>query len=182
MHTPAGKSVCQESPCLSNNCYVLPNMLKLSFRGMHREKLLSLLLSDISPTMHTILYYVTANTAQCFMPLSNMNGCNMGTLFCCNLRLVPVTADLKHSCSAAFSAAQLYQVDRAGLGGQCIVPNTVNLGLTIHTGWSCQLHAEQMEYAPLRLSAFMPKSYISMLSRLAYSTMYKHIDISQSHF
>ena len=56
--------------------------------------------------------------------------------------------------SAAFSAAQLYHVDRAGLGAQCIVPSTVNLGLTIHTGWACQLqlHAEQMEYAPLRLT------------------------------
>ena len=54
--------------------------------------------------------------------------------------------------SAAYSAAQLYHIDRAGLGAQCIAPSTVNLGLTIHTGWACQLHAEQMEYAPLRLT------------------------------
>ena len=70
--------------------------------------------------------------------------------------------------SAAFSAAQLYQVDRAGLGGQCIVPNTVNLGLTIHTGWSCQLHAEQMEYAPLRLSmpSLLAKQLLKFRTRL----------------
>ena len=70
--------------------------------------------------------------------------------------------------SAAFSAAQLYQVDRAGLGGQCIVPNTVNLGLTIHTRWSCQLHAEQMEYAPLRLSmpSLLAKQLLKFRTRL----------------
>ena len=51
--------------------------------------------------------------------------------------------------SDAFTLAQLYQVDRAGLGGQCIVPATVNLGLTIHTGWLCSIQADQMEYSPL---------------------------------
>ena len=53
----------------------------------------------------------------------------------------------------AFTAAQLYQVDRAGLGGQCIVPATINLGLTIHTGWSCSIQADQMEWSPLVLIA-----------------------------
>ena len=74
--------------------------------------------------------------------------------------------------SAAFSAAQLYHVDRAGLGGQCIVPNTVNLGLTIHTGWTCQLHTEQMEYAPLRLTmpSLLTKQLLKFRTRLIAGT------------
>ena len=108
--------------------------------------------------------------------------------------------------SAAFSAAQLYHVDRAGLGAQCIAPSTDNLGLTIHTGWACQLHAEQMEYAPLRLT--MPSLLFKQLlkfrtrllagnkgnlsihakivyfnaSRSACFIMCKRIDISPNHF
>lgn len=70
--------------------------------------------------------------------------------------------------SAALSPAQLYQVDRAGLGSQCIVPSTVNLGLTIHTGWACQVHAEQMEYAPLRLTmpSLLAKQLFKFRTRL----------------
>ena len=108
--------------------------------------------------------------------------------------------------SAASSAAQLYHIDRAGLGAQCIAPSTVNLGLTIHTGWACQLHAEQMEYAPLRLT--MPSLLFKQLlkfrtrllagnkgnlsihakivyfnaSRSACFIMCKRIDISPNHF
>ena len=37
-----------------------------------------------------------------------------------------------------------YRLDHAGLGGQCTVPSTVNLGLTLHTGWSCQLTSDVM--------------------------------------
>ena len=70
--------------------------------------------------------------------------------------------------SAAFSASQCYQVDRAGLGGQCIVPTTVNLGLTIHTGWSCRIQTEQMEFAPLRLSmpSLLAKQLLKFRTRL----------------
>ena len=70
--------------------------------------------------------------------------------------------------SAAFSASQFYQVDRAGLGGQCIVPTTVNLGLTIHTGWSCRVQAEKMEYAPLQLTmpSLLAKQLLKFRTRL----------------
>lgn len=62
---------------------------------------------------------------------------------------------------------KFYQLDRAGL--QCIVSSTVNLGLTIHTGWTCQLQAEQMEYTPLQLSmpSLLPKQLLKFRTRLA---------------
>ena len=71
--------------------------------------------------------------------------------------------------SAAFSAAQFYQVDCAGLGGQCIVPSTVNLGLTIHTGWACRLQSEQMEYTSLQVSmpSLLSKQLLKFRARIA---------------
>lgn len=61
--------------------------------------------------------------------------------------------------SVAFTTEQFFQVDSAGLGGQCIIFSTINLSLTIHTGWACRLQSEQMEYA--RLQHIMP----SLLSK-----------------
>ena len=71
--------------------------------------------------------------------------------------------------SDAFTAAQLYQVDRAGLGGQCVAPATVNLGLTIHTGWSCSTQADQMEWSPLVLTApsLLSKQLLKFRMRIA---------------
>ena len=54
--------------------------------------------------------------------------------------------------NVSYSAEQLYCLDQAGLGGQCIVPTTVNLGLTIHTGWTCQLMNETMVKVQLQTS------------------------------
>lgn len=70
--------------------------------------------------------------------------------------------------SAAFTPPQFYQVDRAGLGGQCIVPSTVNLGLTIHTGWACRVQAEQMEHMPLQLTvpSLLAKQLLKFRTRL----------------
>ena len=48
--------------------------------------------------------------------------------------------------NVSYTAEQLYCLDQAGLGGQCIAPSTVNLGLTIHTGWTCQLMNETMRH------------------------------------
>ena len=50
-------------PRLSNSCYVLLTTLKLSFRGIHRERLQSPLPSAIFPTTHIILCYVMVSTA-----------------------------------------------------------------------------------------------------------------------
>ena len=71
--------------------------------------------------------------------------------------------------SDAFTLAQLYQVDRAGLGSQCIVPATVNLGLTIHTGWSCGIQADQIEYCPLVRTApsLLSKQLLKFRTRIA---------------
>ena len=71
--------------------------------------------------------------------------------------------------SEAYSAKQFYQADCAGLGGQCIVPATVNLGLTLHTGWTCLLQEEQMERVPLQLSmpSLLSKQLLKFRSRLA---------------
>ena len=71
--------------------------------------------------------------------------------------------------SDALTAAQLYQVDRAGLGNQCIVPTTVNLGLTLHTGWACSIQTEEMEYSPLRRDApsLLSKQLLKFRTRIA---------------
>ena len=71
--------------------------------------------------------------------------------------------------SDAFSLAQLYQVDRAGLGCQCIAPSTVNLGLTIHTGWACSIQADQMEYCPLVRTApsLLSRQLLKFRTRIA---------------
>ena len=71
--------------------------------------------------------------------------------------------------SDALTAAQLYEVDRAGLGNQCIVPTTVNLGLTLHTGWACGLQTEEMEYSPLRrdVPSLLSKQLLKLRTRIA---------------
>ena len=68
-----------------------------------------------------------------------------------------------------YSPAQLYQLDRAGLGGQCIIPSTVNLGRTLHTGWTCQLNSESMTKVQMRTSvtALLAKQLAKFRSRLA---------------
>ena len=71
--------------------------------------------------------------------------------------------------SDAFSLAQLYRVDQAGLGCQCIVSTTVNLGLTIHTGWTCSINADQMEYCPLvrTMPSLLSKQLLKFRARIA---------------
>ena len=71
--------------------------------------------------------------------------------------------------SDAFSLAQLYRVDQAGLGCQCIVSTTVNLGLTIHTGWACSINADQMEYCPLvrTMPSLLSKQLLKFRARIA---------------
>ena len=71
--------------------------------------------------------------------------------------------------SEALTLPQLYQVDRAGLGCQCIVPSTVNLGLTIHTGWSRSIQADQMEYSPLvrTIPSLLSKQLLKFRARIA---------------
>ena len=71
--------------------------------------------------------------------------------------------------SDAYTLTQLYQVDQAGLGNQCIASTTINLGLTIHTGWTCNLHADQMEYCPLvrTMPSLLSKQLLKFRARIA---------------
>ena len=71
--------------------------------------------------------------------------------------------------NVSYAAEQLFCLDQAGLGGQCIVPSTVNLGLTIHTGWTCQLTNETMVKIPLQLSltTLLSKQLVKFRTRLA---------------
>ena len=71
--------------------------------------------------------------------------------------------------NVSYTAEQLFSLDQAGLGGQCIVPSTVNLGLTIHTGWTCQLTNEAMVKIPLQLSltTLLSKQLVKFRTRLA---------------
>ena len=71
--------------------------------------------------------------------------------------------------NVSYAAEQLFCLDQAGLGGQCIVPSTVNLGLTIHTGWTCQLTHETMVKTPLQLSltTLLSKQLVKFRTRLA---------------
>ena len=71
--------------------------------------------------------------------------------------------------NVSYSAEQLYCLDQAGLGGQCIVPTTVNLGLTIHTGWTCQMMHETMVKVQLQTSlvTLLSKQLAKFRTRLA---------------
>ena len=71
--------------------------------------------------------------------------------------------------NVSYSAEQLYSLDQAGLGGQCIVPTTVNLGLTIHTGWTCQIMHETMVKVQLQTSivTLLSKQLAKFRTRLA---------------
>ena len=71
--------------------------------------------------------------------------------------------------NVSYAAEQLFSLDQAGLGGQCIVPSTINLGLTIHTGWTCQLTNETMVKIPLQLSltTLLSKQLVKFRTRLA---------------
>ena len=71
--------------------------------------------------------------------------------------------------NVSYSAEQLYCLDQAGLGGQCIVPTTVNLGLTIHTGWTCQMMNETMVKVQLQTSlvTLLSKQLAKFRMRLA---------------
>ena len=71
--------------------------------------------------------------------------------------------------NVSYTAEQLFSLDQAGLGGQCIVPSTVNLGLTIHTGWTRQLTNEAMVKIPLQLSliTLLSKQLVKFRTRLA---------------
>ena len=71
--------------------------------------------------------------------------------------------------NVSYTTEQLFSLDQAGLGGQCIVPSTVNLGLTIHTGGTCQLTNEAMVKIPLQLSltTLLSKQLVKFQTRLA---------------
>ena len=71
--------------------------------------------------------------------------------------------------NVSYTAEQLYCLDQAGLGGQCIAPSTVNLGLTIHTGWTCQLMNETMVKVQLQTSlvTLLSKQLAKFRTRLA---------------
>ena len=71
--------------------------------------------------------------------------------------------------NVSYTAEQLYCLDQAGLGGQCIAPSTVNLGLTIHTGWTCQLTSEAMVKMQLQSSliTLLSKQLVKFRTRLA---------------
>ena len=71
--------------------------------------------------------------------------------------------------NVSYTSEQLYCLDQAGLGGQCIVPSTVNLGLTIHTGWTCQLTSEAMVKMQLQSSliTLLSKQLVKFRTRLA---------------
>ena len=68
-----------------------------------------------------------------------------------------------------YSSCQLYRLDQAGTGGQCMVPSTVNLGLTLHTGWTCQLTSDVMLKVPRHtsLTALLSKQVAKFRTRLA---------------
>ena len=68
--------------------------------------------------------------------------------------------------NVGYTSSQLYCLDRAGLGGQCIVPSTINLGLTIHTGWTCQITSETMVKLQLQ-SSMLSKQLAKFRTRLA---------------
>ena len=65
--------------------------------------------------------------------------------------------------NVGYTSSQLYCLDRAGLGGQCIVPSTINLGLTIHTGWTCQIASDTM--AKLQLQSSMTNLLSKQLAK-----------------
>ena len=71
--------------------------------------------------------------------------------------------------NVSYTSDQLYCLDRAGLGGQCIVPSTVNLGLTIRTGWTCQLTNEDMVKMQLQssMTSLLSKQLAKFRTRLA---------------
>ena len=71
--------------------------------------------------------------------------------------------------NAEYSSCQLYRLDQAGIGGQCIVSSTVNLGLTLHTGWTCQLTSDVMLKVPRHtsLTALLSKQVAKFRTRLA---------------
>ena len=71
--------------------------------------------------------------------------------------------------NAEYSSCQLYRLDQAGLGGQCIVPSTVNLGLTLHTGWTCHLTSDVMIKVQMQPSmvALLSKQIAKFRTRLA---------------
>ena len=71
--------------------------------------------------------------------------------------------------NVGYTSSQLCRLDHAGLGGQCIVPSTVNLGLTLHTGWTCQLTSDVMVKTPLQFSmtSLLCKQLAKFRTRLA---------------
>ena len=71
--------------------------------------------------------------------------------------------------NVGYTSSQLYCLDRAGLGGQCIVPSTINLGLTIHTGWTCQITSDTMVKLQLQSSMtnLLSKQLAKFRTRLA---------------
>ena len=71
--------------------------------------------------------------------------------------------------NVSYTSSQLYCLDRAGLGGQCIVPSTVNLGLAIHTGWTCQITSEAMVKLQLQspMTSLLSKQLAKFRARLA---------------
>ena len=65
----------------------------------------------------------------------------------------------------SYTSSQLCRLDHAGLGGQCIVPSTVNLGLTLYTGWTCQLTSDVMVKTQLQSSISMTSLLSKQLAK-----------------
>ena len=68
-----------------------------------------------------------------------------------------------------YTSSQLYRLDQAGLGGQCIAPSTVNLGLTLYTGWTCQLTSDGVIKAQRQssMTSLLSKQIAKFRTRLA---------------
>ena len=137
------------------------------FPGTNRVNLRSRAPFSISPRMRATLSFAMEIIVRSSTPVKVQHG------HCLLLQLAASPCSRRSKTqlltSDAFSLAQLYQVDRAGLGCQCIAPSTVNLGLTIHTGWACSIQADQMEYCPLVRTApsLLSKQLLKFRTRIA---------------
>ena len=94
-----------------------------------------------------------------------------GHPFLCRLAASPCQCRSKTQLltNVEYTSSQLYRLDQAGLGGQCIVPSTVNLGLTLYTGWTCQLTSEGMIKAQKQssITSLLSKQIARFRTRLA---------------
>ena len=95
----------------------------------------------------------------------------LGHPLLCQLAASPCTCRSKTQLltNTEYSSSQLYQLDVAGLGGQRIAPSTVNLGLTLRTGWTCLLNRDFMQKVPIQVSmhSLLSKQLAKFRPRLA---------------